>query len=460
MSTPPHKKHITGKFQPVLDLEWNTDLELAPSSAAVVSAGKMELQQAETKKPVEDLFAKLPDEIVLKIIHITDGKITILLLRQTCRQLRRLCEDATLKTKLPVLLSTEPFIASFHKYGGGSPVEAEVINIHWAYKTGSYWFYSKEAKKCKLQYRQALWRNKMCNDCAELHSDSAVYQRAVDRMYTPMRCSGCRILHPAFLFSRRERHKKADQRICIGREGHIRVCAHKTINWEDVEQIFDNYLEALRLDRYDPDYQQKIVCSECSLRGWSVNATFPWEGEGNLVRWMDICHTPEDTTKQGNTEDMSKCIGSMLGWKPSLGSCVHYGNLKSKLLPAMLQKEEEQKRRFEAENKDFPMRHPKSEVTCQMPDCNFAVQFDASGRVPIGATHGILVEYPVDPSWLVSLDPQSYVRGPDKLTRGLMWCRDPNCAVTKRGRALYNVFHQWDLPHEYVEFDPTRHDIG
>ncbi|KAK8113243.1 hypothetical protein PG984_013769 [Apiospora sp. TS-2023a] len=419
-------------------------------SAAVVGA---------SKKPVEDLFAKLPDEIALKIIHLTDDTITILLLRQTCRQLRRLCEDSTLAAQLPVLLSTEPLISSFHKYGGSSPVEAELIHYALTYEN-SYYFFAKQAKEWKLAYCQALWRNRMCNDCAELRSDPDVYQRAVDRMYTPIKCSGCWTRHPAFLFSILERQKKANQRVCIGREGHVRLCAHKTINWEDIEKIFDKYLEDLRNDKYDPKYLQKIACSDCSLRGWNVAATFPWEGEWTLFRRMDICHKPEDTpaTNRGYTKDGPKCVENMLGWKPSLGSCVHYGDLKSELMPALLQEEEEQKRRYRVGKKDCTIHHDKTEVTCLMPECNFSVQVDESGKVPIGATDRILVDFPVDPDWLVALDPQSYLRGPDELTRGLMWCRDPNCAVTKRGRALYNVVHQWDLPHEKVKFDPEQDD--
>ncbi|KAK6834823.1 hypothetical protein PG987_009517 [Apiospora arundinis] len=51
------------------------------------------------------------------------------------------------------------------------------------------------------------------------------------------------------------------------------------------------------------------------------------------------------------------------------------------------------------------------------------------------------------PSWLVALDPDSYLSDSDELTRGLMWCRDPTCAITKGGRGLCVIFNQYDLPH-------------
>lgn len=49
-------------------------------------------------------------------------------------------------------------------------------------------------------------------------------------------CSGCRIDHPVYLFSITQRASPAEKRICIGREGHIRLCDHEVLRWVDVAQ--------------------------------------------------------------------------------------------------------------------------------------------------------------------------------------------------------------------------------
>ncbi|KAK8063960.1 hypothetical protein PG996_008612 [Apiospora saccharicola] len=386
-----------------------------------------------TKKPVKDLFAKLADEIVLKILHDIDDKISLLALRQTCRQLRRLCEDPTLEYKLPILLGTAPLSPPPYKYFG---VEAEVIHSPWLGE-------SSFADKCRLRYREVLWRNRICDDCAELRRDPDVYRCAVVRIYKPKRCSGCKAHHPAFLFSYLERQKDAGQRVCIGRQGHIRLCAHRTISYEKATQIFNKY-PPIYLKGHngpynqDPKYLYEMKCSVCSSDTRKVAATFRREGKLTAYKQIDISHTLKDTSWHKN-KGMPNFVQKMLGRKPELSTCIHSGDLKS-VLPALLQEQERKSR------------GGKIESACHMPDCASCAQVDNNGGVTIGAYKEVISETPTDPRWLVALDPQSYLSDADELTRGLMWCRDPACGVTKRGRALYKVFHQFDLPHEVVSF--------
>lgn len=77
----------------------------------------------------------------------------------------------------------------------------------------------------------------MCDDCAELRRDPPSTNTLSTAIYTPAICSGCKTAHLAFLFSHLERQKR-DQRVCIGRQGHIRLCAHRKISYADVTQIF------------------------------------------------------------------------------------------------------------------------------------------------------------------------------------------------------------------------------
>lgn len=53
---------------------------------------------------------------------------------------------------------------------------------------------------------------------------------------TFLHCSGCQDNHPKLMFSTMHQNDGSQgTRICIGREGHIRLCEHEAITWADVE---------------------------------------------------------------------------------------------------------------------------------------------------------------------------------------------------------------------------------
>jgi hypothetical protein len=52
-----------------------------------------------------------------------------------------------------------------------------------------------------------------------------------------LHCSGCNIDHPVCLFSKSQRSARPKSRICIGREGHLRMCEHQTITWDKIIRI-------------------------------------------------------------------------------------------------------------------------------------------------------------------------------------------------------------------------------
>lgn len=48
-------------------------------------------------------------------------------------------------------------------------------------------------------------------------------------------CSGCELYHPTMAFSPTQQQVSSGQRICIGREGVLRVCDHLSLTWAKVE---------------------------------------------------------------------------------------------------------------------------------------------------------------------------------------------------------------------------------
>lgn len=79
---------------------------------------------------------------------------------------------------------------------------------------------------------QAILRSQLyCSPCRELRGNSQALEHAREKLRRPFWCSGCQTKHPAVYFSTQQRSLSDDVRICIGREGHMRICDHFTLYW-------------------------------------------------------------------------------------------------------------------------------------------------------------------------------------------------------------------------------------
>lgn len=165
------------------------------------------------------LLASLPDIILICIIRQCD-LVSALCLRQSSRIFLRLFAAAR-----PDLI--------FHRksdfYDSIDGMDHRYARPAWPLVLAA--LCESDCQK----YRTLLSRDKYCADCqkSRLASDwTERYQRATHLF---LHCSGCDLRHPLFLFSRAERHKQpGEQRICIGREGSLRLCRHKTVSWDTV----------------------------------------------------------------------------------------------------------------------------------------------------------------------------------------------------------------------------------
>ncbi|KAI8690973.1 hypothetical protein NCS56_00088900 [Fusarium sp. Ph1] len=50
-----------------------------------------------------------------------------------------------------------------------------------------------------------------------------------------LHCSGCKVDHLSTVFSTEEAKKPCNERLCIGRQGYVRLCEHEVITWADIE---------------------------------------------------------------------------------------------------------------------------------------------------------------------------------------------------------------------------------
>lgn len=50
-----------------------------------------------------------------------------------------------------------------------------------------------------------------------------------------LHCSGCKVDHLSTVFTSEEKMKPWNERLCIGRQGYVRLCEHEVITWADIE---------------------------------------------------------------------------------------------------------------------------------------------------------------------------------------------------------------------------------
>lgn len=172
-------------------------------------------------KPTRSILARLPDNILLRIMSHGDD-IDILCLRRTCRTMLRL----TAGPEFSRLYSRVG-----QRFSSGYPQE-------------------QVPEAAKDQLHSLLRRDMYCELCRTVESEMERRLRE-ESLY----CSGCRLSHLVGLFSFRQRRSESDRtRICIGREGYLRACQHLTVSWAQIERWLKTW----------PRYALSFQCDDAS----------------------------------------------------------------------------------------------------------------------------------------------------------------------------------------------------
>lgn len=74
-----------------------------------------------------------------------------------------------------------------------------------------------------------------CSPCRKLQENPQELENTRAKLRKPLWCSGCQENHPTVYFSGQQRPLPGYVRICIGREGYMRVCDHLIIYWSWLE---------------------------------------------------------------------------------------------------------------------------------------------------------------------------------------------------------------------------------
>ncbi|KAI1865583.1 hypothetical protein JX265_007906 [Neoarthrinium moseri] len=396
----------------------------------------------------ENHLCRLPDEILLRIMQSL-GVVDVEVLKRTCQQFMRLSLDSTLDEKYE----------EHEEYGGA-----------WdPYRLDLY---------AAKQLRKALRRDMRCNGCRSLQEDQTRYESALRNAYRMLWCGGCRCWHPAFLYSLVEREKAPKMRACIGLQGHVRLCQHHEVFWDDLGLYASSIPRKISCEYEDHKSDQTAIRTNRSYSQLMPPNVLVKRGYRDIHIRFDV-HVGSASFGSADGKDVSSqrdAIASAVASqvrRNAIFVCPHMADRESyftKLLPDRLQPQSGPGQSLQRKSQDFihisqgvERRDLSVAAACNVPGCctaHFSVlTLDAANQsvqeISLISTTIIGGHSPCSPGWLDALDPKSYISKKDKLTRGIMWCPDPACATNFRGMSRHDLFYNGDVPlesnHRYPE---------
>lgn len=103
-----------------------------------------------------------------------------------------------------------------------------------------------------------------------------------------LHCSGCKVDHLSTVFSTDEAKKPCNERLCIGRQGYVRLCEHEVITWADIEARVN---QALR--EFIGGLDVMIMFKRCQTQNPELGRKLNREVRDHHSILMSISGTPE-----------------------------------------------------------------------------------------------------------------------------------------------------------------------
>lgn len=171
------------------------------------------------------LLLKLPNEILLAILHFLQSDLRdIYYIRRVCRKLRFLTFDHTLE---PELFRTYQALRGSHMLHRDKFLSRENNRMPFGILP---W--------CSVPgFVATIRKQTLCQPCQTAHREEMPPNGCVF-METPdiyIHCAGCNSDHTRYSFSHTQRQKGSRHRLCVAREGRLRLCEHVSIGWADIE---------------------------------------------------------------------------------------------------------------------------------------------------------------------------------------------------------------------------------
>lgn len=184
--------------------------------------GKLEpWQLARRNNRRQSRVLQLPDELLLHICSMIDKK-TRLFFHETCYDFHRIALDMFMRDGTTKCMHLEELTAQLRFSRLPGPVYLaphQCMNMQTTY----------EGPVIQRQYMGASY----CQECRNISSgDRAMEIRK--ELSKHLWCSACGIFHRKSSFSGAQRKTPFYTRICISWEGRVRLCAHKSATWDEM----------------------------------------------------------------------------------------------------------------------------------------------------------------------------------------------------------------------------------
>lgn len=242
-------------------------------------------------------LCSLPEEILLLIMELLDPT-SMQCLRRTSRVFLR-------------LFSFPCFRGQHNRDLNGMPQSSRSPFFPWARASRIF-----EAEAHTQQFIDLLERDakkKLCSDCRARASGLAGFQRTRSFIDKLLYCTGCKTDHPLAYFSAAQRQPWCDAtRVCVGREGHVRLCEHLVIGWDAISDAAGDLQDEAPGCTDVFVIMPLLKCQETSHIAMHHKATDKAHPRLKLVRhrgrtWLRMSWTGHLTLPRGRHNGYSAC---------------------------------------------------------------------------------------------------------------------------------------------------------
>ncbi|KAK1835462.1 hypothetical protein QBC39DRAFT_299128 [Podospora conica] len=165
-------------------------------------------------------LCRLPEDLLIAIMLACDDPVPLLVLRRSSRLFLRLFESP-----------------AFRQYWASSPPSGPIAlpALPWTPPRHELLGTAQAAVLRQLLHRDAPNNPHLCDTCRFRQRRADWPARVAHITKRRLFCSECSTTHPASCFSATQR--RAPVRVCIGRQGHVRLCQHVALSWETVSAL-------------------------------------------------------------------------------------------------------------------------------------------------------------------------------------------------------------------------------
>lgn len=242
-----------------------------------------------------------------------------------------------------------------------------------------------------------------------------------------LHCSRCNAHHPACLFSRIQRQVPKSVRYCIGHEGYLRICEHRTVSWLQII----NKSQSIMRHKFGYRYRT-ITCKDSShttdskhhhSRKYYPTLTIGYKDTKDFyitLSWGPHLPLEDNGTLTHQTFEKIKVLAPLV--QAQTDSATGRMNMDS-LMNRGVDKRKEKEKKPEKHSEGSGIQKVRALRCSHRKDC---IQLKYTWRWKAGGSHGANASF-MGKSWFDVLDPDSYKLTQDEDGKGVYWCGDKDC---------------------------------